>query len=307
MLRRSLIAAADSARLRHLAMTSRAGRAVALRFVAGETLDDAVAVVRRHAADGFTATLDLLGESVTDLAIARAAADQYLIALDRLDAEGLPSGISVKPTALGIDVDEGVCTELFVQLCTAADRVGRHVTIDMEGSPLTQRTIDLTTDLVGAGHDVGCAVQAYLHRTLDDVERLTAAGASLRITKGAYAEPEELAGQEREWIRENFVRIAELVLDGTTYGRFATHDDVVIDRIRAAAEQRGVAKDRFEFQMLHGIREPLQRELRDAGYAVRIYVPFGEQWYPYLTRRLAERPANLWFFARALAGSLRDR
>jgi proline dehydrogenase len=303
VLRRALIAASTSERLRSLAMEHAVARKVADRFVAGETLDDALAVVRELNAAGMPVTLDHLGESVDDPAVAEAAADAYLEALQRIADEGLDCSISVKPTQLGMDLSGELCEKLMGSLCDAAAEVGTHVTIDMESTEHTQRTIDLVLRLRASGRDnVGCAVQSYLRRTLDDVARLTAVGASLRLCKGAYAEPPELAYQEREEVDASYLRAAHALLTSDTFARFATHDHRLIAHIRNLARRLEVPSDRYEFQMLYGIREALQRELVAQGHGMRVYVPYGDQWYPYFVRRLAERPANLVFFLRALVG-----
>ncbi|MDX1659343.1 MAG: proline dehydrogenase family protein [Nitriliruptorales bacterium] len=307
MLRRALIAASESGRLREIAENAGAARNVAMRFVAGETLEDALRVARQLNMLGMRVTLDHLGESVTDEQVARQHADTSLEILDAIDERELDGSISVKPTALGIDISRELCEDLIGRICKRAADVGTHVTIDMEGSDHTQDTVDLVRSLRERGHDnVGCAVQSYLHRTYDDVRLLTGLGASLRLCKGAYSEPEEIAYQERIEIDRNFVRCADYVLQGDTYGRFATHDDRLIARLQHLAGERGVPKDRYEFQMLYGVREPLQRQLVADGYDLRVYVPFGSEWYPYFVRRIAERPANLTFFLRALLGNLRD-
>ncbi len=282
-------------------------RQVARRFVAGETLDDALARVVDLDARGRTVTLDYLGEAVHDEAVARRAADVYLEALERIEVAGLACSVSVKLTQVGLDVDPELCHDLVATICARAARMSQHVTIDMEGSDHTQATVDLVRRLRDEGHDnVGCALQTYLHRTLDDVHALTGLGVSVRLCKGAYAEPEEIATQDDDEIDATFVRAADHVLRSGVYGRFATHDHRIIRIIRNLARRYQVGPDGYEFQMLHGIREPLQQELVDAGLRLRIYLPFGDEWYPYLTRRLAERPANLLFFLRALASRRED-
>jgi proline dehydrogenase len=303
VLRRALVAASRSQTLRRVATDVPVTRGVAHRFVAGETVADALRATRGLNAVGMRVTLDYLGEAVDDADLARRSAQVYLHALERIDELALDCSISVKPTQLGLDVSADLCEELVAEVCAAAARIGTHVTIDMEGSDHTQATIDLVVRLRGLGHDnVGCAVQTYLHRTLDDVRHLTRLGASLRICKGAYAEPDDIAYQDEAEIDANYRRCAEEVLRGDTFGRFATHDHRLIAHIRNEARRREVPTDRYEFQMLYGVRGPLQQELVQAGENVRIYVPFGDEWYPYLTRRLAERPANLFFFLRALVG-----
>jgi proline dehydrogenase len=304
VLRRALVAASRSEVLRRVATDVPVTRGVAQRFVAGEQPEDALRVARELDDAGLRVSLDHLGESVTDEEPARRAAAVYVDLLARLEAEGLGDcSVSVKPSQLGLDVSLALCRELVAEIGTAAARAGTHVTIDMEGSAYTQATVDLVVALRRAGHDnVGCAVQTYLHRTLDDVRHLTGLGASLRLCKGAYAEPDDIAYRSRSEISDNFRRCAEVVLESGTTGRFATHDHRLVAAIRNLARRLEVPTDRYEFQMLYGVREPLQRELVDRGEQVRIYVPFGDEWYPYLTRRLAERPANLVFFLRALAG-----
>lgn len=303
MLREALMAASRSTALRRVASDVPVTRRVARRFVAGEQLDEAMAVAVDLNQRGMSVSLDYLGEAVDDLAVADAACDTYLDALDRIATQQLDAAVSVKPSQLGIGLDPDHCRMLMGRIAARAADAGRHVTIDMEGPELTQATVELVVALRSEGHDnVGCAVQSSLHRTLDDVARLTALGASLRLCKGAYVMPDDIGYQDRGEIDDSFVQAADVVLRGDTFGRFATHDDRIIAQIRNLARRHQVTEDRFEFQMLYGVREPLQREIVAAGYALRIYVPFGDQWYPYLTRRLAERPANLLFFLRALAG-----
>ncbi len=303
MLRRTLVAASQSEALRRVATDVDAARNVALRFVAGETLDDAIRVTSDLNDRGVTVTLDYLGEAVHDAAKAEAAAATYLDALERLDADGLECGISVKPTQVGLDVSTDLCLRLLGDLCARAGASERHVTIDMESSDYTQATVDLVLALRAQGHEhVGCAVQSYLHRTADDVAKLVADGASLRLCKGAYAEPEEVTHQDKADVDANYVRLADRLLRSGIYQRFATHDHRIIAQIRNLAVRHGIGDDAYEFQMLYGVREPLQQEMVDKGHNVRIYVPFGDEWFPYLTRRLAERPANLTFFLRALTG-----
>jgi len=303
VLRRALIAAAGSQRLQSFATSAAPARAVARRFVAGEQLDDALTVVRRLNDCGRRVTLDYLGEAVEDATIARRAAGMYDGALTAIRNGGLQASVSVKPTQLGLEVDPDLCHDLIAGIAATAAEGGTHVTVDMEGSEHTQATFELVEKLRADGHtNVGCAVQTYLHRTPDDVAHLTELGISLRICKGAYAEPPEIAWQDRDEIRAFYLSCIDTVFASDTYGRFATHDDWLITRIRNRARRDLVTEDRYEFQMLYGVREPLQAELVAAGHDVRVYVPFGDQWYPYLVRRLAERPANLLFFVRALVG-----
>ncbi len=301
MLREVLLQASEHPGLRRVVTGWGVPRRLALRFVAGERLEDGLAATRRLAARSRSVTLDYLGESVTDAAQARAAAKVVVEALDRIGEEGLPAGVSVKPTQLGLGLDDALCRELVGEVAAAAARVGAHVTLDMEGSDVTEATVALVEDLRAGGADVGCAVQAYLYRTPDDVRRLTAAGASIRLTKGAYAEPAILAHQDRLSVDRAFDDLARWLLAHGHHPRIATHDHRLVARTLTHARDLGRGPDDFEFQLLYGVREPLQDQLVRAGQRVRVYVPFGDQWYPYLVRRLAERPANLVFFLRALA------
>lgn len=304
MLRRVLVAASGSDRLQQLASDLRPARAVAERFVAGDDLAAAIDVTRSLNAAGMKVTLDHLGEAVTSADLAEQAAAAYVAALDRLAAEDLDASISVKPTQLGLGISPELCAQLVGGLCTHAAGLGATVTVDMEGSEHTQATVDLVASLRNEGHtNVGCAVQSYLHRTRDDIRRLTALGASLRLCKGAYAEPPEIAYQDGDEVDANYLACAELLLRSGTYARFATHDHRLIARIRNLVRRYELGAASHEFQMLYGVREPLQRELVAAGLTLRIYVPYGSEWYPYFMRRLAERPANLLFFLRALAGA----
>ena len=306
MLRRALLAAADSDRLRDLASTAPVARGVAHRFVAGEDLDAALRVVADANARGVAITLDHLGEAVDDLAASRGAADQYVAALDAIGERGLDASVSVKASLFGLRHDPSGCRRLIGEIATAARRAGTHVTVDMEDASLTQPTIDLVLALREDGHDhVGCAVQAYLHRTPDDVRRLVAAGVSLRLCKGAYDEPAEIAHQDGAAIRDAYVAVAGTMLGAVSAGggprpRFATHDHLLLHRVRSEAARRGLDDAAYEVQTLYGVRSDWEAELVRRGLAVRVYVPFGTRWYPYLVRRLAERPANLQMFLRAL-------
>jgi proline dehydrogenase len=296
-----LIKASESPTLQRQIASRGITRKIAMRFVAGDTLDDGIAVSRQLVAAGKTVTLDYLGESVRDEAEARGAAKAYLEAVERLEAEELPSGVSVKPTQMGMELSPALCHELLGAIADAAAGTCDHVTLDMEGSDVTEPTIGFVERLHAEGHTyVGCAVQSYLYRTEEDIRRLSALGASLRLCKGAYAEPAEVAYQSRDHVDASYARCADYLLEHGTYPRFATHDHRLIHYVRQSAQRLGRPAGDFEFQMLHGIRTPLQDELVAQGYRVRVYVPYGSQWYPYFMRRLAERPANLTFFLRQL-------
>jgi proline dehydrogenase len=301
VLRRTLIAAGENDRLEHQATTRSVTRRIAHRFIAGERLDDGIAAVRRMAAMGRTATLDFLGEAVTVAAHASAAQQMIIEACRRITEESLPSGVSVKPTQMGLAIDPELAFELIGEIAGGFDG---HVNVDMEGSAFTEATVALTERLREAGHDnVGCALQSYLRRNQDDVERLTKTGASLRLIKGAYDEPPEIAYQSDRDVDASFVRSADWLLAHGHYPRIATHDLDLIGHTKRTAIRLGRTPSDFEFQMLYGVRQSLQDQLVAAGWALRIYIPFGTQWYPYFMRRLAERPANVLFFLRALAGS----
>lgn len=303
MLRRALIAASNSRALRKVAEDAPVASSVAGRFVSGTTLDDALATTADLNAAGMTVTLDHLGESVEDETVAVRTADVYLAALDAIAERDLACSVSIKPTAVGLDISEALCREQVARVATRAAETGTHVTLDMEGSEHTQRTVDLVLALRADGHDnLGCAVQAYLHRTEHDVQVLSEAGASLRLCKGAYAEPASIAYQSRPDVSASYVRCAAYLLRSGVFPRFATHDHLLIERLKDLAVRYDVAADAYEFQMLYGVREPLQQEIVASGHGMRIYVPYGEEWYPYFVRRLAERPANLAFFLRALVG-----
>lgn len=301
MLRAALLKASDSEALARQVTSRRLSRAVALRYVAGETLDDGLSTVADLVDQGRSATLDYLGESVTEADAARAAAQVYVDGLERSARGGLACGVSVKPTQMGLGFDDVLCRRLLTDIAKAAEGGTSHVTLDMEGSAVTEATVALVEELQDAGHEgVGCAVQSYLHRTLDDVKRLSARGASLRLCKGAYAEPASVAYQRRRDVDASFTACADWLLEHGTYPRFATHDEALIDHVRERAAQLGVGKDQFEFQMLYGVRAGLQEQVVADGYRLCVYVPFGDDWYRYFMRRLGERPANLLFFLRSL-------
>jgi proline dehydrogenase len=301
VLRPLLIRASESRALRRQVMGRSITRAIARRFVAGETLEDGLEVTRALVRRGKTVTLDYLGEHVTDATEARAAAKVYVEALGRIADEGLPCGVSVKPTQLGLLLAPQLCRELCAELAEAARTAGTHLTLDMEDRHVTEATVALVEHLQAAGHTtVGCALQSYLRRTRADIERLTAVGASLRLCKGAYAEPPSVAYQHRIEVDANFADCADWLLANGHHPRLATHDHRLIAHAVNTAARLGRPRDAFELQMLYGVRSGLQDDLVRDGWKVRVYVPFGEQWYPYLMRRLAERPANVAFFLRAL-------
>jgi proline dehydrogenase len=272
-------------------------KSFANRFVAGETLDTALAAVARLNARGITASLDLLGESVHNEAEARAAGDSYVKMLDRIHQQKADANVSVKLTAMGLDISEDLCVSIMHRILQRARDYNSFVRIDMESSEYTQRTLDLFEQrLYPAYRDhVGIVLQSYLYRTFADVERAIQMKARVRLCKGAYKEPETVAYPAKKDVDATYVRcLHELMLKGN-YPGIATHDETIIREAKRFAREKKLAPDRYEFQMLYGVRRDLQDRLVREGYRMRVYVPFGTQWYPYLMRRLAERPANVAF------------
>ena len=275
----------------------------ARRFIAGETAGEAIAVARALQARGLLLTLDFLGESVRTPEEAAAATAAYLRLIDVLVAAGIERNVSIKLTQLGIDVDRATCVDNLRRILDPAERNGFFVRIDMENSRYTQATLEVFETLWHLGYrQIGMALQAYLHRTEQDVRRMNELGARVRLVKGAYKEPPAAAFQKKSEVDEAFARLARLLLEEGNYPAIATHDERMLALTRAHAAERGIASDRFEFQMLYGIRRDLQEALVAAGYRLRIYVPFGTQWFPYFMRRLGERPANVGFVIRGILG-----
>lgn len=278
-----------------------AGRRLASRFVAGGTLDEAMPAARKLNARGLDLSLDLLGEEVADRDGAERATVEYLACLERISAVGLDANVSVKLTQLGLAIDEELAASAIDRLAKAAAGAGTTVTIDMEDSRYTGQTIDLYADAQARHGNLGVCVQAYLRRTPTDLERLIPLGGHIRLCKGAYVEPGEIAYQGNDDVDAAFARLLhQLMGAGGVRPAVATHDPRMIQLTRQLAEKRA---EGFEFQMLYGVRSDEQLSLAGEGYDVRVYLPFGSAWYPYLTRRMAERPANVWFFFRALAGN----
>jgi proline dehydrogenase len=303
MVSTALVRASENERLARLATHNRVAQRVARRFVAGETLAEGIAAAQELTRDGRTVSLDLVGEHVTNEAESDRAARGYLDTIEAMSAEGVPSGVSIKPSQLGTALDADRARERLSRLAVAAAEAGLHVTLDMEDSSTTETTIKLVESLHGEGHaHVGCAVQSYLHRTEDDIERLNDVGASVRLCKGAYAEGSRIAYQDRGAIDAAYERCATALLERGSYPRFATHDHRLIGFVRREARRLGRDTDDYEFQMLFGVRNDVQQRLVDIGERLCVYVPFGEAWYAYFMRRLAERPANLVFFLRMLTG-----
>lgn len=302
MLRGALLYLSEQQQIFNFVRHNRLARAFANRFVAGETLDTAIAAVRSLNANGITASLDLLGESVHNEAEARETARQYVELLDRVAGEGVESNVSLKLTAMGLDVSESLCLRLMDDVLSRARVHGTFVRIDMESSAYTQRTLDMFEHRLYPAfrEHVGIVLQSYLYRTMADVEDAIRLRARVRLCKGAYKEPDTVAFPDKKDVDDCYVRAMRLLLARGNYPAIATHDEAMINATRSYALEQGITTDRFEFQMLYGVRRDLQEQLVDEGYRLRVYVPFGTQWYPYLLRRLAERPANLAF----LTGSM---
>ncbi|MEZ5286376.1 MAG: proline dehydrogenase family protein [Vicinamibacterales bacterium] len=275
----------------------------ARRFIAGETVEEALAAVEPLPARGLRLTLDYLGESVDSFEQAAAAAQEYLRLIDAIVAAGVERNISLKLTQLGLDVDRATAVDNMRRILEPADRQGFFVRIDMEDSSYVDRTLQVLDTLWQQGHrQVGTVIQSCLMRSPGDIEHLNGMGARVRLVKGAYKEPKSVAFQEKAQVDAAFVELMRQLLDHGTFPAIATHDPAMIDATRQYAASRGYAADRFEFQMLYGVRRDLQAALVKEGYGVRVYVPFGRQWFPYFMRRLGERPANVWFVVRGVLG-----
>ena len=299
---RSLIFALSRSRLgEHVAQNVPGFRGLSRRFVAGQRQADALDAVARLNAEGFDATVSFLGEAVTSEREVRAAIAEFTSYAAAAHARGLRTSISIKLTELGLAFDRELAARSLDDVLRAAAAAGTFVRIDMEDSRYTQATLDLFRAARAAHEKVGIVVQAYLRRSEADIDALAREGAPVRLVKGAYREAEGIAFMEKREVDESFARLVDRYFAAMAPGArlaVATHDGRMVRAAFRAARRHGVPRERYEFQMLYGIRPELQRNLRDRGYAVRIYVPYGTHWYPYLMRRLAERPANLWFFIR---------
>ena len=297
MLRKTLLYLSEQKTLREFAVKNPLARRFASRFVAGETLDTAVAAVRELNGRGISASLDVLGESVTAVAEARSSAAMVVETQERIAAERLDCNVSVKLSQMGLDLDPGLCAENMRRILERGRDLGMFVRIDMESSAHTERTLGLFERefLPVYGDRVGIVLQSYLRRTSADVDRLIGVRARIRLCKGAYDEPAAVAFPAKADVDRSYGDLMERLLERGNYPAVATHDPALIVRARRFVAAKGIAPDRFEFQMLYGVRRDLQEELQREGYRVRVYVPFGTHWYPYFMRRLAERPANIAF------------
>jgi proline dehydrogenase len=304
VLRRALLAASASSRLRQLITTAPQTRAIVDSYVAGDTADDAVRVTRALRAAGSLVSLDYLGEDTKDPAQAAAVTDEYIELLGKLGAEGLTDGgaaeISVKPTAVGLFLGTRMAKQNIARICAAARDAGTTVTLDAEEFAAIEPTLRIAAQLRDDYPDLGCVVQASLRRTEADCRSLAGYGLRVRLCKGAYREPESVAYTSRRDIDLSYARCLRVLMNGPGYPMVATHDPRLIEITGSLALLTGRAPDSFEYQMLYGIRPAEQRRLADTGARMRVYVPYGDDWYAYLVRRLAERPGNLTFFLRSL-------
>jgi len=286
--------------LRKWMETSRWARRLSARFVAGDNLSDALATCQRINAEGIAVTLDHLGENVTSLAEAAASRDAYLRALTEFGNLKINGNVSLKLTQFGMDLSLAECRANVEALVRQAAATGTFVRVDMESSEYTDRTLDLVVDLHTRYQATGTVIQAYLYRSRKDVEMLCARGIRVRLCKGAYLEPPTVAFKSKADVDRNYVELMNILLETGVYPAIATHDEKIVEQTKRFVESRHIPRDSFEFQMLYGIRRDIQKRLVNEGYRLRLYVPYGQAWYPYFMRRLAERPANVFFLARNL-------
>jgi proline dehydrogenase len=288
--------------LKDFATRFRPFKKLTTRFVAGETIEEAIAAIRELNADGCSASFDHLNESVANPGEAAAEVKEYLEILARIDETGINSNVSIKLTQFGLELDPELAYQNARAVVLEAARRGNFVRADMEASSVTQQTIDIFKRLRAEFelNNVGIVLQSYLRRTYTDAEELVKLPARIRICKGAYNEPPEVAFPDKKDTDENYIRVMQLLLSSGIYHGIATHDPKMIEATTDFAKKQGIGKEAFEFQMLYGVRRDLQRQLAKAGYNMRVYVPYGKHWYPYFMRRLAERPANIWFVLKNL-------
>jgi proline dehydrogenase len=281
--------------------TSSTAHTLTKRFVAGLTLGDALRVAEELRQDSISSSLDHLGENVKTLDEAAAASNAYLLALDQVAARGLDATVSMKVTALGLDLSEEACMANTEALVRRAVEIGTRIEMDMESSEYTDRNLRILTAMHDKyGRGVRAVIQAYLYRSADDIDMLCSKRIPVRLVKGAYSEPPELAHPDKSDVDENYVRLMKVLFDRGNYPAIATHDEAIVNEAIRYVRERGIAADQFEFQMLYGIRRALQQRIVDEGFRLRLYVPYGSAWYPYFMRRLAERPANVLFLVKNL-------
>jgi proline dehydrogenase len=305
VLRALFIALSANRSLRSIAESSSIGRRVSSRFVAGTGVEDALRATQSVNKSGPSVSIDNLGENVTNAEEAKESADLYHQLLDEISARQLTANVSLKLTHMGLDVDENLAREQVTALVAkaAAMTPRNFVRIDMEGSPYTQRTLDFVHELHRVPGNEGCVgavIQSYMRRSESDVEKLLAERIRIRLCKGAYKEPEDIAFQKKSEVDASYVKLMKVLIKSGVYHGLATHDENIINQAKAFATSERISRDAFEFQMLYGIRRDLQQRLVNDGWRIRVYIPFGTEWYPYFMRRLAERPANALFVARNL-------
>jgi len=308
VLRAIFIALSESHFLRGVAESSRFGQRTSARFVAGKEVADAIRAAAAVNQFGAGVSIDNLGENVTNVEEARASAQLYHHLLDEILANKLNANISLKLTHMGLDVDEKMAYDIVRGLVAKAAGMTptNFVRVDMEGSPYTQRTLDFVHELhrvPGNANNVGTVIQSYMRRAEDDVEKLLKERIRIRLCKGAYKEPEDIAFQKKSEVDANYVKLMKILMKSGVFHGLATHDEKIIDEAKAFAIRESIPRSAFEFQMLHGIRRDLQQGLVKEGWGVRVYIPFGTEWYPYFMRRLAERPANVLFIAKNILRS----
>jgi proline dehydrogenase len=301
MLRRIFLELSHNRPLRHWMEQSPLSRRLTSRFIAGGKLGDGIRTLRQLWADKITGTLDFLGENVQSLSEGARSRDAYLLALDEIERAALPATVSIKLTQFGLDFSQDGCRENVLALASRAQEMKSRVEVDMESSEYTDRTLGIVQDVQNRFEGcVRAVIQAYLYRSEKDIHDLSAAGIPVRLCKGAYSEGPEIAFPKKADVDANYVKLMKLLLDRGTYPAIASHDErIVVEALRYVREQE-IPADRFEFQMLYGIRRDLQRQIVQKGFRLRLYVPYGEAWYPYFMRRLAERPANVLFLAKNL-------
>ncbi|HET9426389.1 MAG TPA: proline dehydrogenase family protein [Gemmatimonadaceae bacterium] len=309
MLRQTLLYLSNQQQVFRFVRGNPIAKRFASRFVAGETLPEALAAAKALNDKGITASLDLLGESVTNDREARNARDAYVEILSRIYDQRLDANVSVKLTAMGLDISEDLCVSIMQDVLTRAQQVNSFVRLDMESSAYTDRTLRIFYDRLYPSFkaNVGIVLQSYLYRTKEDAVRANDARCRVRLCKGAYKEPASVAYQAKADVDRNYVTCMQELLRNGNYPGIATHDPAIIDATKAFARENAIPSDRYEFQMLYGVRRDLQEQLVREGYRMRVYVPFGTQWYPYLMRRLAERPANVAFITGSVMSELVGR
>ena len=301
MLRTTFIKLSENQSIRHFAENSALGLRFSGRFVAGTQLADAVRATAQVNHWGASVSIDNLGENVTNTDEAKHSADLYHRMLDEISSRKLNANISLKLTHMGFDVDQDLAFSLVTDLVAHVVQINSFVRVDMEGSPYTQRTLDFVRQLhrlPGHAGKVGTVIQTYLYRSEDDVKQLLSEGIRIRLCKGAYKEPPEIAFPKKADVDANYVKLAKMLLKSGVYHGLATHDEAIIEQMKQFAKAENIPTTAYEFQMLHGVRRDLQQKLVRDGYGMRVYIPFGTEWYPYFMRRLAERPANVFFIAK---------